>query len=152
MGSIETVPENSAVYYGVKDDAGYRYDLLSKMNIVINAIKNSDILKKAFIEKRLLLATSNFVFTISFVAYDLFHTNTCHSKIKITFYQHGERQTGNLPCVMLDSSKNIKDMYPYFQNVINKQWNTSENIKDETALELFSNELLNALKNCKNDA
>ena len=149
ISSLETVPENCAEYYGTKNNKMHQYDLLSKLSIVINSIETSEILKDAFVEKRLLLATSNIVFTTSFVAYDVFNYNSYHSKIKTTFYQQGEHQVGKLPCAVIDSDKNIRDMYPYFQNIISNQWKAAKLVNDETELHNFSNELLGHLKNCR---
>lgn len=151
ISNLDTVPENCSQYYGTKNNKNNQYDLLSKLSVVINSIENSETLKNAFKEKRLFLATSNIVFTTSFVAYNIFDSKSFHSsKIKITFYQQGEHQTGRLPCVSLDSNKNGSDMYPYFRNIINNQWRTADVFKDETELENFSNKLLCQLKLCKN--
>lgn len=149
ISSLETVAENCAEYYGTKDNKMHQYDLLSKLSVVINSIENSETLKNAFREKHLLLATSNIVFTTSFVAYDVFNFESFHSKIKITFYQQGEHQAGKLPCSSLDSDKNIRDMYPYFQNIISNQWKSAKLVEDELGLESFSNKLLNQLKECR---
>lgn len=149
ISSLETVAENCAEYYGTKDNKMHQYNLLSKLNVVINSIENSETLKTAFKEKRLLIATSNIVFTTSFVAYDVFNFKSYHSKIKITFYQQGENQAGKLPCSSLDSDKNIRDMYPYFQNIISNQWNSAQLVEGESELEALSNKLLCQLKQCR---
>ncbi|MCM1118742.1 MAG: hypothetical protein NC543_05200 [bacterium] len=149
ISSLESVPENCAEYYGTKDNKSHQYDLLSKLNVVINSIQNSEVLKNAFKEKRLLLATSNIVFTTSFVAYNIFNFKSYHSKIKITFYQQGEHLAGKLPSSNLDSDKNIRDMYPYFQNIISNQWKVAHQIEEVGELETFSKNLLCQLEQCK---
>ncbi len=150
FSSLDTVSENCAEYYGAKDNITNQYDLLCKLNVVISLIENSKILKGAFDEERLLLATSNIVFTTSFVAYNIFSGKTHHSKIKITFYQQGEHKPGELPCAVVDSIKNIRDMYPYFQNIVNNQWNAAERIGDEE-LKTFSNDLIHQLSLLKEE-
>lgn len=150
VGSLESVPENCAEYYGTMDNKMNQYDLLSKLSVVVNAIENSDILKKALKEKRFLLATSNIVFASSYVGYDIFHFRSYHSKIKITFYQQGEHQAGKLPCFSIDSGRDIRDMYPYFQNIIRNQWKMANAISGTDELADFSDKLLSQLNQCKN--
>ncbi len=152
ISSLEIVPENCAEYYGIKDNKMHQYDLLTKLNVVINAIENSETLKNAFKEKRLLLATSNIVFNTSFVAYDIFNFKSYHRNIKVTFYQQGKHNSDNLPCVLLDSVKNARDMYPYFQNIIYNQWNAAHIIEGEQELKTFSNKLLFLLKQCRDNS
>ncbi|MBD5542722.1 MAG: hypothetical protein HDR01_00395 [Lachnospiraceae bacterium] len=152
ISSLDAVSENCAEYYGSRtdnDDNSYRYDLLSKLNMVVHTIRTNEIFRNAFKEKRLLLATSDFVFTTSFVAYDLFDDITSFSNIKVTFYQQGEHNPGELPSVILDSEKNIRDMYPYFRKIIANQWDAAKEIDGSEKLKSLSNEILDSMKKCR---
>lgn len=149
VSSLNAVPENCAEYYGLrsdKDDNANRNDLLSKLQVVIHAIITSEVLMKAFEEERLLLATSDFVFTISCVAYDLFSPSLSHSNMKITFYQQGEHHAGKLPCILLDSDKNFRDMYPYFRAIIKNQWDGANCIKGKDNLKSLQKDILGSMK------
>lgn len=152
ISSLNAVSENCAEYYGSRtdnDDNSHKYDLLSKLNMVVNTILTSDILRNAFEENRLLLATSDFVFTTSFVAYDLFSNLPSISNIKVTFYQQGEHNPEELPSVILDSGKNVWDMYPYFRNIIHNQWKAANKINGKDELKSLLNEILDSMKKCK---
>lgn len=152
ISSLDAVPENCAEYYGSRtdnDDNSHIYDLLSKLNIIVNTILTSDILRNAFEKNRLLLATSDFVFTTSFVAYDLFSNLPSISNIKVTFYQQGEHNSEELPSVILDSGKNVRDMYPYFQNIIHNQWKAANKINGKDELSSLLYEILDSMIKCK---
>lgn len=160
ISSLDAVTENSAQYYGTRDELGKeenRDNLLSKLSSAIDDIRGSKILKKAFDEKRLLLATSDIVFTTSCVGYDIdinkiikedgdigFEPPKYHSQIKVTFYQQGKCQVGKLPCVLIDSDKNIRDMYPYFSTMIAQQWKAAQIIAGESELKFLRDEIVNS--------
>lgn len=151
ISSLAAVPENCAEYYGSRTDEDvnlHKKDLLTKLYLVVNAITTNKIFRKAFEEKRLLLATSDFVFTTSCVAYDIFTKIPSYSNIKVTFYQQGEHQLGHLPSIMLDNVKYARDMYPYFQNNLNEQWEAANHIKDKSELEILSEEIFDSMQRC----
>lgn len=149
ISSVDAVSENCAAYYGSRDNKDYRRDILNKMEVVINEILNSECLKKAFIEERLLLATSDIVFTTSSVAHDLFSELRYPGKIKITFYQQGVTKPEMLPSVCFGSDKNSKDMYPYFQEIAVQQWKSAKPISNEDALRALSERIINELDKCR---
>ncbi|MCM1056614.1 MAG: hypothetical protein NC517_03280 [Firmicutes bacterium] len=154
ISSLDAVSENCAEYYGSRtdnDDNSYKYDLLSKLNVVVNTIRNNESFCDAFEKKRLLLATSDFVFTTSFVAYDLFDDAKSFSNIKVTFYQQGEHNPGELPSAILDSEKNIRDMYPYFRKIIANQWEAANQIDEMEKLKSLSDKILDSMKKCRDN-
>lgn len=150
--------ENCEAYYGAGSSIKWREDTTNKLHIIVRAILNDDDLRKAYIDKRICIRTTDVVFTTSFVAHDLFSRrmdnggkgdsekhvlsiNKPFSQIKATFYQYGESNTETLPSICYNSDKNARDMFPYFGRLIFRQWDSATEIQGEDNLRKFSNAL-----------
>lgn len=143
---------------GAGSDIKWREDTTDKLRIIVRSILGDNDLRRAFIEERICIRTTNVVFTTSFVAHDLFSRhaengkkdetespvysiNKPFSQIKATFYQYGESNTETQPSICNNSDKNARDMFPYFGRLIFRQWDSATEIKGVEEVEKFLHDL-----------